>query len=202
MNCTARSKLLVATALCAATFATAAAQDASAPPQEKPIDPQTTTRLTLGSTSGTPGTSTVVPVYFTPAGNAAAGRLRFEVTFVSRNLKFTKLDAGIAAELGNIELQTDLRESKNEEGLETSTLAVVATAPASEPKGIPAGLLGYLTFQILESARPAVISLRASAEAAQSGSGTPLADVRAFGAQVEVMAPGEQPAVACFFFSH
>ena len=201
---TAHRKLLVGTALWAGMFATASAQETANAPQEKPIDPKTTTRLTLGSTSGTPGTSTVVPIYFTPAEGAVVGRLRLEINFVSRNLKFARLDAGIAAELGKVELHTDIQESKNEQGLETSTLALVATAPSSDSaqKGIPAGLLGYLTFQINEGAPPATISLRASAEAAESATGKPVADVRAFGAQVEVMAPGEQPMVVCFFFSH
>jgi hypothetical protein len=202
MKWIARRRLLAGAALWAGMFAAASAQETANPPQEKPIDPKTTTRVTLGSTSGTPGTSTVVPIYFTPAENTVVRRLRLEVVFVSRNLKFARLDAGIAAELGKVELQTEVQEGKNEQGLETSTLTLTATAPPSAQKGIPAGLLGYLTFQINEGAPPATISLRASADAAESLGGKPVADVRAFGAQVEVMAPGEQPMVVCFFFSH
>jgi len=202
MKWIARRRLLAGAALWAGMFAAASAQETAKPSQEKPIDPDTTTRVTLGSTSGAPGTSTVVPIYFTPAKTTTVGRLRLEVAFVSRNPKFARLDAGIAAELGNVELQTEVKESKNEQGLETSTLTLTAAAPASAQKGIPAGLLGYVTFQINEGAPPATISLRASADAAESVGGKPVEDVRAFGAQVEVMAPGEQPMVVCFFFSH
>jgi len=198
----ARRRLLAGAALWAGMFAAASAQETAKPSQEKPIDPDTTTRVTLGSTAGAPGASTVVPIYFTPAKSTTVGRLRLEVAFVSRNLKFARLDAGIAAELGNVELHTEVQEGKNEQGLETSTLTLTATAPASAQKGIPAGLLGYVTFQINEGAPPATISLRASADVAESVGGEAVADVRAFGAQVEVMAPGEQPMVVCFFFSH
>lgn len=203
MKAVARGSLLVAPALWMGLFATASAQQTQRSPEERPIDPKTTTRLTLGSTSGTPGTSAVVPLYFTPAENAATGRLKLEVNFVSRNLKFVRLEPGIAAELGNVTLHTEVREGKNEQGVETSTLTVEASAPADAPqKGIPSGLLGYLTLQIIEEARPANINLRASAEAMEAGANRPLADVRAFGAQVEVLAPGTQPMVVCFFFSH
>src|SRR5688572_9937329 len=53
-------------------------------------------RLTLGSSSGVPGGTMVVPVYFAPAG-FELGKLRLESSFVSRNLKFAKFTRGSAA---------------------------------------------------------------------------------------------------------
>ena len=183
----------------------AAAQQSSGKPEAKEqIDPKTTTRITLGSSSGTPGMSVVVPIYFTPAEGVTVGRLKLEVNFVSANLKFNKLERGIAAEMGNVDLTSDLKLGKNEKGLETSDLTVQAGFPSSESpqKGIPPGLLGYLTLKINDTGRPATITLRAKVEGAEAGSNKPLTKVRAFDAQVEVLAPGTLPAIACFFFTH
>ncbi len=178
----------------------AAAQEESGKAQEKePIDTKTTTRVTLGSSSGTPGTSVVVPIYFTPAEGVQVGHLKVEVSFVSANLKFDKVERGIAAEMGDVDLKNDLKVSKNDKDVETSTLQVTAAAP--EKKTIPAGLLGYITLKINETGRPANITMRATVEGADTAS-KPLTKIRAFDAQVEVLAPGTQPAVACFFFSH
>lgn len=182
----------------------ASAQDQTQQAGQEAIDPKKTTRVTLGSTSGTPGTAVVVPIYFTPAEGKEVGRMKLDVNFVSRNLKFTRLDAGIAAEMGGVDLRPEAKESKNAEGLENTTLAIVASFAGPEPpqKGIPPGLLGYLTFQISENARPANIAMRAAVEAVELGTNKPIEDLRAFDAQVDVLAPGSEPMVVCFFFTH
>ena len=182
----------------------AAAQEQSGEAENATIDPKTTTRVTLGSSSGTPGTSLVVPIYFTPAEGVQVGRLKLDVNFVSANLKFSKLDRGIAAELGNVDVSTDMQVEENENGLETTTLSVTASLPSEEPseKGIPAGLLGYLTMRIEEDGRPASITLRTSAEGSTFGSNEALENLVSFDAKVDVLAPGTQPIVACFFFTH
>lgn len=174
--------------------------------EQEDYDPKTTTRVTLGSSSGTPGTSVVVPIYFMPAEGVEVGRLKLDMSFVSASLKFSKIDAGIAAELGNVDLSNELKVGENEKGLETSTLTIIASFLSPEPpqKGIPAGLLGYLTMRIDEDARPASISLHATAEAAELGSNKPLENLRAFDAKVDVLVTGSElePMVVCFFFSH
>ena len=182
----------------------AAAQEQSGEAEKYLIDPKTTTRITLGSSSGTPGTLLVVPIYFTPAEGVQVGRLSLDVNFVSANLKFSKLDRGIAAELGNVDVSTDLQVGENEDGVETTTLSITASIPSEEPseKGIPAGLLGYLTMRIEEDGRAASITLRTSAEGSTLGSNEPLENLISLDAKVEVLAPGTEPMVACFFFTH
>jgi hypothetical protein len=181
--------------------APSAAAKSDAPKKEE-FDPKTTTRVTLGSSSGTPGDAVVVPIYFTPAEGARIGTLKIEVSFVSVNLKFEKTDRGIAAEMGEVQLVSDVKDSKNDKGVDTSTLVLRATAPEAAKTPIPAGLLGYLTLKISDKGRPATIALRTTAEGTELGSSKPLANLKALDAEVEVMAPGTQPAVACFFFSH
>jgi hypothetical protein len=162
-------------------------------------DAQNTTRVTLGNTSGTPSSAVVVPIYFTPAEGKAVGNLKMEMTFISRNVKFSKLETGFAAENGGVTLKSDAKEGKNEQGLETTTLTIEAAASS---KGIPSGLLGYLTFQIGENARPANITLSAKGEGVELGTGKPVADLKFFEAKLEVIEAGSQPLVACFFFTH
>ena len=179
---------------------------ASAQESRKPeeADPRTTTRVTLGSATGTPGTPVVIPIYFTPAAGVDVGRLKLDVHFVSASLKFVKIERGITAELGNVDLRAEVRGEKNEKGVETSALAIVASflSPGPPPKGIPAGILGYLALKIDEGGRPASISLRATAEAAELKTKKPVENLRASDGKVDVLAPGTQPLLACFFFSH
>ena len=171
---------------------------------QEQIDPKTTTRVTLGGTSGTPGTSVVVPIYFTPAENLQVGRLKLEVSYVSNNLKFFKLDTGIAAELGNVDVHADVKEGKTDRGLDTQTLTITASFLSPDPpkKGIPSGLLAYVTLKISETGRPASITMRPTVEAGELGTNKPVQNLRAFEAKVDVLAPGTQPLISCFFFTH
>lgn len=172
--------------------------------QQEAIDPKAITRVTLGNTSGKPGTSVAVPIYFTPAQGAEVGRLRLEVNYVSANLTFTKLDAGVAAEMGSVNLRSDVKEDKNDKGIATQVLLITASFPSAETpqKGIPSGLLGYLSLKINENDQPSSISLRTSAEANELGSNKALQNVRAVDGKVEVLATGSLPMVTCFIFSH
>ena len=186
-------------------YQTAAAQENPAKSQERePIDAKTITRVALGPNTGNPGSSVAVPIYFVPAERVEVGSLKLEVNFVSINMKFTKLDPGIAAETGKITLASDVKLGKNDKDLETSTVTVLVSLPSGQPakKGFATGLLGYINLKISKTARTAKITLRATAEGTELGSGKPLKNVQAFDAQVEVLAPGTLPAPACFFFSH
>jgi hypothetical protein len=144
----------------------------------------------------------VVPVYFTPAEQSGLGGTTLTINFVSKNLKISKVDRAAAAEQGGVEIKTATELGKNDQGLETTTLTLDASAPAGSGKAIPSGLLGYITFNVSQTAVPATISLRAEARGKLAADGSPAKDVRAFGAQVEVLAEGEGGMVACFFFTH
>lgn len=166
--------------------------------------PQKITRVTVGSVTGAPGIAITLPIYFTPEDKVAVGRLKLNVDFVSVNLKFDKLEPGIAAQMGNVELSSEIKIGENEKGVETTTLEIITSflTQPPPPQGIPPGLLGYLTLRIGEDARPAKITLRTAVEAAELGSNNPLENTEAIDALVEVFAPGTQPMVACFFFTH
>ena len=101
--------------------------------KESEIDSKRTTRITLGSTSGTPGTSVVVPIYFTPAEGMQVGSVQLVVDFISANLKFHRLDPGVAAEIGNVQVRAEVKQGKNDRGVDTSTLKITAAMPSSRP---------------------------------------------------------------------
>ena len=164
---------------------------------------ENSTRVTLGGTSGTPGNGVVVPVYFTPQRGVAVGRLHLEVTYVSVNMKFSKLDKGIAAELGGVDVAIEVQEGKNDKNLATQTLVINASflEPQPPPTGIPSGLLAYITLNISDEGRPASISMTPTVEGTLV-SGEPVPNLRAIPAQVDVLAPGTQPLISCFFFTH
>ncbi len=166
MRSFARSLVLIA-AFAVVVFA----QQATRAPQQKSGDSRNTPKLTLGDSDGSPGGSIVVPIYFAPAEGVAAGEIKLDVSFVSRNLKYSRINRGIAAESGNVDVRAELKEGKNDKGLEISTLRITASIPSPKPgqKGIPAGLLGYLTLLVNEKAGPANITLRTSGEAAELG---------------------------------
>ena len=198
-------KLCLWNVLILAVFCHIAAAQLRDTEEDKP-DPEARkfTRVVVGSVNAVPGQAVIVPIYFTPAEGVQVGRLKIEITFVSVNMKFNKLERGIAAEIGNVDLTSDLKPGKNDKGVETSTFKIQTSYSSSElPKeGIHEGLLAYMTLQVGETARPAVIALRTIAEAGELKSNKPLNNVKTPDAQLEVFAPGTQPAVSCFFFSH
>jgi hypothetical protein len=158
--------------------------------------------VVLGGTEGTPGEVVVVPIYFTPPQGVQVGSLKIVVNFVSANLKYDKLERGIAAEMADAEVKGDLTTAKNANDVEESTLTVLASAPATGNASIPSGLLAYISLHLQETARPANITLRTKVEAAELKSNKSLDQVRSADGTVEVIAPGSEPLVACFFFTH
>ncbi|MBI4460611.1 MAG: hypothetical protein HY648_11205, partial [Acidobacteria bacterium] len=160
-------------------------------------------RIVLGSATGEQGQTTVVPFYFTPREGIEVGRLKLTITFVSRNLKYSKVEPGIAAERENVDISAQTAEGQNEQGVETTTVTITASFLKSPPpdKGIPSGLLGYLSLNVNADARPAVINLRAAAEGEELKTNKPVT-IEATNATVDLLEAGTEPPMICFIFSH
>lgn len=166
--------------------------------------PKSGPKVSLGDSDGAPGGSVVVPIYFRASEVAEIGKLKVEITFVSRNLKYSSVKKGLAAESGNVDVRAELKEGKTEKGLETSTLFIEAAVPQGKPgqKGMPAGLLGYITFKVNESAGPANITLRTTGSAFELGSNKAVQAFQTADSQVDILASGSEPLYSCFFFNH
>ena len=161
-------------------------------------------RIALASNSGPPGSSLVIPIYFTPAPGIVVGRLKVVVNCVSVNLKFESAERGVSAKLPNLEFNSAVAVGKNDKGVETSTVTVVASFPSSakSARGIPGGILGYLKLRISAKANAALIALRTKAEGTRLGSDAPLTNLTTADGQVEVAWVDAPPSVSCFFFAH
>ena len=146
----------------------------------------------------------VVPLYFSPFESVPIGRLELEVRFVSRGLKFSRLERGSAAVAADVDLSHEIEEVKDDQGLEQSTLRIVASVSeyARPQRGIPGGLIGYITFRVEEGAGPANITLRGTAQASELGTNKSVPNVEVVSEQVEIIAAGSEPLVSCFFFTH
>jgi cohesin domain-containing protein len=162
------------------------------------------TRLVLGSSSGEPGSTLVVPVYLSPAPNVEIGKVEIEVNYVAANMKFVKLDAGTSSDASNVELRSDVKDGKNDKDVATQTVSIVAAvkSPETTKSGIPSGLLAFLTLELSKTARPANITLRTTATVTDLKTGKPITNLQTEEAKIEVLAEGAEPAVACFFFTH
>jgi hypothetical protein len=181
----------------------AAAQQDSAASQGESSSSNPNANVVLGGGTGSPGASVVVPIYVNPPKGTEIGQLKLQVTFVSVNLKYDKVESGIAAEMGDVGIKAETAAGKNDKDVETTTLTVTATAPAgSPPKGIPPGLLAYIMLNVSDKGRLATIALRTKIEATEAGTNKALTNVTVADSSVEVVAPGDQPVVGCFFFTH
>jgi hypothetical protein len=157
-------------------------------------------RLTLASSTGTPGGSLVIPVYLDNAGVALA-TLHLETTFVSRNLKLQKFTPGSAAEASDTKVAIGSSEEKDDAGLEHTTLRVEFEA-ADKSRPIPNGLVGYISLRVNEKAGPAIISFRSHAEATLASDSSQKTTIEIIDDQVEIIAEGSEPLISCFFFTH
>jgi len=150
-----------------------------------------------------PGQVVVVPIYYTPPQGVEVGSLKLEIKFVSVNLKYEKIEPGIAAETAEVGVSGNLLVGKDEKDVETSTLTVSASSPpGGTQKAVPSGLLAYLTLRISETGRPATITLHTKVEAAELETNKKLDSIRSADGTVEVLATGSEPLVSCFFFTH
>lgn len=163
-----------------------------------------TTRISIADANAVPGEQFTVPVYFTPAFDSSISKLKFQITFVSANLKLLRLDPGIIVDLGNLRLTHEVKSAKNDKDVESTTVSVAAEMPAggSSGEGIMRGLLAFLVLQVREEGRPAIITLRVSGEATDLKTGKPVDNFEETAAKVQVFAPGDRPVVSCFFFTH
>ena len=164
--------------------------------------PATKANVVLGGSSAAPGETVVVPVYFDPPSGKKVGSLKLAITFVSVNLKYDRTEPGIAADMANASVKGEATQGKNDKNIETTTVTVTASSASGGTEGLPSGLIAYVTTKINPTGRPATIALQASVEATELGTGNNLAQVTAAGTEVEVIAPGTEPAVTCFFFTH
>jgi hypothetical protein len=172
----------------------AAQQDSSQPPAP---------RVKVGEITATPGSSAMVPVYFTPDPKTAVRSFTVEIEHVSNNLKFQTASDGAVE---GLELSSTVDNgTPDDKGVMRSKLRfTVSLADKKSKKGLPEGLVAFLMFQLAQDAKPFVIKLNLtvlSAEDTQSPS-RKISNVSVEPGSVAVTSSDVEPGMTCFFFSH
>ena len=170
-----------------------------------------TPRVSLAEIDGTPGASLMMPLSLTPDPKNPLRSLTVDIEYVSNSLIFQKASRGLAAELANADIQSNLTESKpDDKGLKRAKLRVTASLPEPNPKeGLPQGLLAYLLFQVSPDAKPFLVTMTPTIVSAYDLSTPPkeVTNVVTKPGSVSIDDLGDRydrlaPAVACFFFTH
>ena len=170
-----------------------------------------TPRVSLAEIDGTPGASLMMPLSLTPDPKNPLRSLTVDIEYVSNSLIFQKASRGLAAELANADIQSNLTESKpDDKGLRRAKLRVTASLPEPNPKeGLPQGLLAYLLFQVSPDAKPFLVTMTPTIVSAYDLSTPPkeVTNVVTKPGSVSIDDLGDRydrlaPAVACFFFTH
>jgi len=184
----------------------AAAHLASVSLQAQSTSSGTVPRVGLAELSGTPGSSLMMPLYFTPDPKAPLHSISVDIEFVSNNLQFQKASKGVASEQANAEIVTSVTDGQpDDKGITRSKLHVTASLTGPTPKeGLPDGLLAYLLFQISLDAKPFSIKLTPAVVSAEDMSTPPkkIANVGTEPGLVVVQLLDVMPEATCFFFSH
>jgi len=177
-----------------------------AKPAGKEESSRTIARIALGAQTATSGVNVVIPLYYTPAEGEELRSITVEVEWVSKHLQFVRYQRGIASEMigANVDAKvtgthTDAR------SIEYSTLRIDVSVAEEDPKrGLPEGLLAYLTFRISPEAQPFTIELRPVLISALdiSAPANNIETVEMQNGKVSIELPGLPPYVTCFFFTH
>ena len=167
---------------------------------------RTIARIALGAQTATVGVNVVVPLYYTPAEGEELRSITVEVEWVSKHLQFVRYQRGIAAEMigANVDAKvTGTRTDAN--SIERSTLRIDASVVEEDPKrGLPEGLLAYLTFRVSPDAQAFAIELRPALVSALdiSNPAKEITQAEMVNGKVSIELPGLPPYVTCFFFTH
>jgi len=171
-----------------------------APKEEPPPPPP---RVAVGEITGTPGSSLMLPLYYTPDPKMPVKDVTVEVEFVSNTLKYEKLSPGVAAEESGATVKGSVTEGKpDDKGIARSKLTVTASLPADKAKaGLPDGLLAYLLFQVSLEAKPFAIRMVTKVNSATDPAAKPV-KVNAQNGLVMLENMDMMPEATCFFFTH
>ena len=167
---------------------------------------RTIARIALGAQTATTGVNVVIPLYYTPAQGVELRSLSVELEWVSQHLRFVRHQRGIAAETIGADVDATLTGTRTDaSSIERSTLRIDASVVEEDPKrGLPEGLLAYLTFRVSPDAQPFAIELRPALVSALdiSNPAKTIAQAEMINGKVSIELPGLPPYVTCFFFTH
>jgi hypothetical protein len=201
------SKFLIGTLALLLSPLAVAQMNMGGPAEQKPAvkeePPPPPPRVAVGEITGTPGSSLMLPLYYTPDPEMPVKDISVDVEFVSNTLKFEKLSPGVAAEETGATVKGSVVEGKpDEKGISRSKLTITASLPADKAAaGLPDGLLAYLLFQVALEAKPFAIRMVTKVNSASDPQAKPV-KVNAQNGLVTLELMDMMPEATCFFFTH
>ena len=163
-------------------------------------------RVSVGEITGTPGSSLMLPLYYTADPDVPLRSLIVEIEYVSNSLKFNKASRGVVTEQVGADVAATLIEgTPNEDGVTRSKLQIATSLVEENPeKGIPGGLLAFLLFRVSSDAKPFAIRLNTSVVAASDIQDPPqkVTQIATAPGLVVVELADVLPEATCFFFTH
>lgn len=163
-------------------------------------------RVSLSQITGNPGSSLMVPFYYTADPKIPLRSLKVDIEFVSNHLEFQKAAPGVFPKDVIADITANVTKgTPNAKGIVRSTLHLsVALKGKNLRKGLPDGLLAFLLFQVTMDAKPFSIKLEPKVIAAEDLHTPPrkVANIAAVPGKVVVSIPNVMPEATCFFFSH
>ncbi len=196
-------RVVLFAALCLAPMPCAAAQQAGGGNAEAEAS---LPRVAVGEINGNPGTTLMVPLYFTPDPNRPLRSITVELDYVSNSLKFQNAASGTAVEQAGATLNTTLTDGvPDENNVTRSKLRIAVAVPETETgRSIPDGLLSFLMFRVSTDARAFAIRLNTTVVSAETAQNPPqaVANVSTLPGLVVVELGDMLPEATCFFFTH
>ncbi len=166
--------------------------------QEEGIPSQKPTRLDLGFVQSPPGSHASIPITLTPPRGVQIGSATNEITFPTRSLSFVEAKKGLAAQVAEAEVTTEVRQ--DDQDPENSILKVTIEGKAG--MAIPRGVLVDLVFEILEQAQLGETLLLKNTASAWSPDDPPQPIEPVTGNEGEIVIDETAVVFACFFYMH
>ncbi len=195
MNPTPFRRILLAMALISLSLAAGAG---TAVAQEEGTPRRRAVRLDLGFGQSPPGSHVAIPITLTLPRGAQIGSATNEITFPTRFLSFQEARTGLAAEVAEAEVTTEVKQ--DDQDPQSSILKVTIEGKAG--MAIPRGVLVDLVFSISEQAQLGETLVLKNAASAVSPDNPPQPIDPVTGTDGEIVIDETAIVFACFFYMH
>ena len=139
-----------------------------------------------------------MPVYLTLAPSVQVSRITAQVNFPTRELSWVRVEPGLQRELkAKAEVRADAKDP-------SKSVVRLEIAAEGSPIGIENGMVAMLRIRVNKNTHPGGVPVSIDNVSARGlgPTGKPVTDIAGFGARIEVVPPGANPYIGCFFFTH